>query len=233
MSDDGMYSPGQRAFQDRFESRRLADRIEEAIVADRLSDADRAFIAARDMFFLATVDARGRPACSYKGGAPGFVRALDDRTLAFPLYDGNGMWVSAGNVLDTRWVSLLFIAFDEPERLRVTGTASFDPDDELLGDYHEAQAVARVRVQEKYVQCPRYVHRMERVERSPHVPRAEATTPLAAWKMLDIAADVLPERDVEEIARRRRGGLPLPEAAGASRSDESSLVTEDTTEVTE
>ena len=95
----GLYSDASRKLQDRFDTRRLADRIEERIVRDRIDEGDRAFIEARDMFFIATTDEEGQPQCSYKGGEPGFVRVLDEWTLAFPLYDGNGMFLSAGNVL--------------------------------------------------------------------------------------------------------------------------------------
>ena len=93
------YHEGNRQLQDRFDTRRLADRIEERIRRDRFDDDDRAFIEARDMFFLATADEHGQPQCSYKGGDPGFVRVVDEHTLAFPSYDGNGMYLSLGNVL--------------------------------------------------------------------------------------------------------------------------------------
>ena len=80
------YHAGSRALQDRFDTRRLADRIEARLVTDCIGPDDKAFIEARDMFFLATVDARGQPSCSYKGGDPGFVRVVDACTLAFPCY---------------------------------------------------------------------------------------------------------------------------------------------------
>ncbi len=87
----GLYNAASRKLQGRFDTRRLADRIEERIVHDRIDDGDRDFIESRDMFFIATTDEEGNPQCSYKGGEPGFVRVLDDKTIAFPLYDGNGM----------------------------------------------------------------------------------------------------------------------------------------------
>src|SRR2546423_14000834 len=94
------YNGGSRQLQDRFDTRRLADRIDERFMQRRTIDAaDKAFIEAREMFFLATADADGRPQCSFKGGDPGFVKVLDETTLAFPNYDGNGMYLSMGNVL--------------------------------------------------------------------------------------------------------------------------------------
>ena len=139
------YGHGPRALQDRFDTRRLADRIRERLVRDRFSEDDRAFIGRMDMFFLATVDASGQPSCSYKGGAPGFVQVVDDVTLAFPSFDGNGMYLSMGNVMEATKVGLLFIDFESQTRLRVTGDASNDLDDPLLGGCPEAQLIVRVR----------------------------------------------------------------------------------------
>src|SRR5919199_105210 len=104
-----MYHDGNRRLQDAFDTRRLADRIDERLVHETFDRDDRAFIEARDMFFLATADAEGRPQCSYKGGDPGFVRVVDERTLAFPNYDGNGMYLSMGNLLENANVGLLFV----------------------------------------------------------------------------------------------------------------------------
>src|ERR1041385_4161850 len=109
-----MYHQGNRDLQDRFDTRRLADRIEDVLVVPRsraLSEKDKAYIEAREMFFLATSDAEGRPNCSYKGGDPGFIRVLDEHTVAFPNYDGNGMYLSMGNALVNPHVGMLFIDF--------------------------------------------------------------------------------------------------------------------------
>src|SRR2546429_7370251 len=131
---------------------------------------DRAFIERMDMFFLASADAEGRPQCSYKGGAPGFVRVLDEHTLQFPNYDGNGMFLSMGNVAVNPNVGMLFIDFvsARPARLRVGGIASIEDGD---GSYPGAQFVVRVAVTEVFPNCPRYIHRMALVERSRFVPQ--------------------------------------------------------------
>jgi predicted pyridoxine 5'-phosphate oxidase superfamily flavin-nucleotide-binding protein len=183
-----LYHDGNRELQDRFDSRRLADRLEEVKVTDTIGPRDREFIEAMDMLFLATADAQGRPTCSYKGGDPGFVRVLDDRTLAFPSYDGNGMFLSAGNVLVNPEVGLLFISFERRRRLRVNGTASVEPARE--GD--RSLLTVRVRVREVFPNCPRYIHRYELVERSVYVPRGGAEPPVPDWKRRDWARDVLP-----------------------------------------
>jgi predicted pyridoxine 5'-phosphate oxidase superfamily flavin-nucleotide-binding protein len=189
------FHDGSRELQDRFDTRALADRIDDLLVSDTIGEGERAFIEARDMFFLATADAEGRPTSSYKGGEPGFVRVLDPHTLAFPNYDGNGMYFSMGNVLVHPDVGMLFIDFEQGNRMRLEGTASIDPDDALLGDYPEAQFVVRVRARKVYPNCPRYIHRYQLVERSRFVPRTDCLTPVPDWKRSDWAADALPAND--------------------------------------
>jgi uncharacterized protein len=192
------YHDGSRSLQDRFDTRRIADRLDERFVSDpRISDADRALVERLDMFFLATADAEGRPQCSYKGGEPGFVRVLDERTLAFPSYDGNGMFLSLGNALVNPHVGLLFVDFqgDPPRRLRINGVASVDAEDPLLASWPGAQLVVRVRTTQVFPNCPRYIHRMQLVERSRHVPDARGEQPVPAWKRADWARDALAEGD--------------------------------------
>jgi len=96
------------------------------------------------MSFLATADGQGRPDCSYKGGLPGFVRIVDERTLAFPDYNGNWMYRSLGNVLVNQSVALLFIDFDRPQRLRVLGEATLHDTDPLLAEFAGADKTDRL-----------------------------------------------------------------------------------------
>lgn len=190
-----LFHAGSRGLQERFGTRALADRIDELLVKDTISTSDRAFIEASDMFFLATADDAGRPTCSYKGGEPGFVRVLDDRTVAFPNYDGNGMYLSAGNVLVNPEVGLLFLDLEKGHRMRLDGTASIADDDPLLETYVEAQFVVRVHARAVYPNCPRYIHRYKLVERSHFVPRTGSLTPVPEWKRSDWAVDALPAQD--------------------------------------
>src|SRR5438445_11101236 len=125
MSD--FYHEGNRGLQDRFDTRRLADRIEERLVVDRIGEADKAFIESLDMFFLATADDAGLPNCSYKGGEPGFVRVIDEHTVAFPNYDGNGMYLSMSNLRVNAAVGMLSIDFERAHRMRLNRMASVDP----------------------------------------------------------------------------------------------------------
>jgi predicted pyridoxine 5'-phosphate oxidase superfamily flavin-nucleotide-binding protein len=190
-----IYHDGQRALQARFDTTRLADRLDEAIVKDHIDDNDRAFIERMDMFFIATVDADGHANCSYKGGEPGFVRVVDEHTIAFPNFDGNGMYLTMGNVLDTKQVGLLFIDFEQQHRMRLNGEATIDASDPLMAEYPEAQFIVRVRAREVFPNCPRYIHKMKLVERSRFVPKTACETPVPSWKKGDWVADTLPVRD--------------------------------------
>ncbi len=193
MSD--LYHGGSRELQDRFDTRRLADRIEQRLVVDRVGENDKAFIESLDMFFLATTDEDGQPSCSYKGGDAGFVRVVDPITLAFPNYDGNGMFLSMGNLARHPRIGMLFIDFERQRRLRLSGEARICLDDELLPGFPEAQFMVRVSVTRVFPNCPRYIHKYQRVDRSAFVPKAGCETPVPNWKKNDWACDVLPGKD--------------------------------------
>lgn len=190
-----LYEASHRALQRQFDTERLADRIEQRLFRTALTDEDRTFIERLDLFFLATVNARGEPSCSYKGGDPGFVRVLDGKTLAFPNYDGNGMYLSMGNVAANGHVGLLFIDLCSPKRLRVNGTARLEPATFVTPAYAEAQFVVVVSIREVFPNCPRYIHKFAPVERSKFVPHAGCATPIPGWKQMDWAVDVLPQGD--------------------------------------
>ena len=190
-----LFDDDHRALQDRFDSRRLADRLEATTVFDVVRGRNKRFIESRDMFFIATVDSSGRPTVSYKGGASGFVRVVDDATLAFPSYDGNGMFLSTGNIAGQGTIGMLFIDFETPQRLRLQGTASIDLDDPLLASYEEADLVVRVAVEAVFANCPRYIHSHRKLEQSRYVPAAGCATPFPGWKRIDDMQGVLPARD--------------------------------------
>jgi hypothetical protein len=190
-----LYEDSHRQLQRRFDTERLADRIEERLFRTALTADDHAFVERLDLFFLATVNARGEPSCSYKGGDPGFVRVLDPTTLAFPCYDGNGMYLSMGNVAARGHVGMLFIDLCSPKRLRVNGTARIEPPEVVEPRFPEAQFVVVVSVREVFPNCPRYLHKFALVERSKFVPHEGVLTPVPAWKQMDWARDVLPHDD--------------------------------------
>ena len=186
------YNDGSRKMQDRFDTRRLADRLEQITLRRAFTDEDRAFIARAPMFFLATADADGRPDCSYKGGMPGFVQVVDSLTLVFPVYDGNGQFRSVGNLLLNPRVGMLFIDFEAARRIRVNGFASVDDADPMLSQYPAADLLVRVRADEIFPNCPRYIHTMKITDMSEYAPRPDYEPPEPAWKQMDAFRDYLP-----------------------------------------
>jgi predicted pyridoxine 5'-phosphate oxidase superfamily flavin-nucleotide-binding protein len=198
--DKPLYHAGNRQLQDQFDSRRIADRLEQVTLHDRFTDGDRALVERSAMFFLATADADGQPDVSYKGGMPGFVRVVDDRTLAFPDYDGNGMFKSLGNILVNPRVGLLFLDFDHPHRMRVSGLARVaDDDDPQLAELRRAspgaQLIVRVQAERIFPNCPRYIHRMHLVEHSVYAPRPDYQPPVPDWKQNEAFRDALPRSE--------------------------------------
>ena len=190
-----IYSESQRQLQRQFDTERLADRIEQRLFRTHMTEEDQTFIARMDMFFLATANAAGWPNCSYKGGDPGFVRVLDPQTLLFPCYDGNGMYISMGNALENPQVGMLFIDFERQKRLRVNGIAQIVAAESVDPPYPEAQFAVKVSVRQVFPNCPRYIHKQQRIEGSKFVPREAVRTPVPAWKRADWACDVLPAGD--------------------------------------
>ena len=198
MSD--LYGKDHRAIQDEFDSRKLADRVDEIVVRPEIDDAGKAFIESRDMFFLSSVDHKGRPTVSYKGGTPGFVKVLDSTTIVFPSYDGNGMYLSMGNISGNPEIGCLFIDFERPFRTRVQGRAEIVRDGPLMGLFKEAEMVVKVKVSETWMNCPRYIHRYQKLQASKYAPGVEAETPFCEWKRIDLMQDVVRPAEREKVA---------------------------------
>jgi predicted pyridoxine 5'-phosphate oxidase superfamily flavin-nucleotide-binding protein len=194
MTDSLMYHEGNRRLQDQFDSRRISDRLETFTRAEFTPD-DRAFIERMPYFFLATADAEGKPDCSFKGGMPGFVTITGPSELAFPDYDGNGMFKSLGNILVNAEVGMLFIAMHgKPQRLRVNGTATVSREDPLLAHTVGAQLVVRVAARSIFPNCPRYIPTMQLTDPSIYAPRAGCDPPEPAWKDFDSFKDCVHPR---------------------------------------
>jgi uncharacterized protein len=195
MDNEPVYHDGMRELQDLRDTRRLADRLAEVTMHGAFTDEDVALIQRCRMFCIATADEHGSPDCSYKGGRPGFVNVLDENTLAIPDYDGNGMYRTWGNVLVNPQVGLLFLDFETPKRMRVNGRARISHDPALCAQFPGAVFVVLVTAERIFPNCPRYLHRMQLVEESAHVPRANYTPPVPAWKAFEEFRDALPQRD--------------------------------------
>ena len=191
-----MYHDGNRHLQDRFDSRRISDRLEEKLTRTAFSDDDKAFIEGAAYFFLATADSEGRPDCSFKGGMPGFVRVTGPSELAFPDYDGNGMFKSLGNVIVNPNVGLLFIALHEQAASACASTArrACRDDDPLLGETVGAQLIVRVTARAIFPNCPRYIPNMQMTGPSIYAPQPDCDPPEPAWKTFDSFKDAVHPR---------------------------------------
>ncbi|MEE7455903.1 pyridoxamine 5'-phosphate oxidase [Methylorubrum populi] len=205
------FGTAHRQLQDEHGTRRLADRLEELAHA-AFEPQERDFIQCVRMFFLSTVDAHGQPTVSYKGGAPGFVRTVGASELVFPNYDGNGMFMTLGNIAECARVGLLFIDFERPHRLRVHGTARITKDEELLSLYPGADCVVHVTAAQIFVNCGRYIHQ-DPSKLSPHVPDAEGQQPFPAWKRLNVFDGALPLADAHHV-EEAGGTIPFEEYSG-------------------
>lgn len=195
MPENVMFHDGNRRLQDQFDSRRIADRLVERLTHDEFTEQDRAFIEGAMFFFLATSDDRGRPDCSFKGGAPGFVRVVGAGEIAFPDYDGNGMFKSLGNIAANPWVGLLFIDMGEkPRRLRVNGEAVVSRDDPLMQSFAGAQMLVRIKARAIFPNCPRYIVTPGTSEPSKYAPRPDYDPPEPAWKGFDDFKDYIHPR---------------------------------------
>jgi len=204
------YSDQHRSFQDQFDSRELADALEAVTVQPLIDDRAKAFIESRAFFFLSTVNHDGHPTVSHKGGAPGFVHVVDPTTLVFPSYDGNGMFLSMGNIAGDGRVGLLFIDFDKPHRVRVHAHAEVLREGPLLDDYPGADVVVRATLTEWFINCPRYITPQASSEPSKYVPDENGSAPLAVWKRIDLMQEVLPKR-FRGLATAEGGTITLDE----------------------
>ena len=206
------YGKQQRALQAQFGTTNMADRIEQLASHNEFNDDAKGFIEHSEMFFLTTINDKGEPTVSYKGGGVGFVKILDSNTLIFPSYDGNGMFLSMGNINGNANIGMLFISFEMPHRIRVQGTASISQDAKLLAHYKEADFVVTVKLTELWQNCPRYIPKMQKVRDSRYVPRADCETPLAEWKRVDLLQDVL--TPAEAAKAQAKGTIDIMEWIG-------------------
>jgi predicted pyridoxine 5'-phosphate oxidase superfamily flavin-nucleotide-binding protein len=202
-----LYSVEHRALQEEFNTTKLAELLDNGWIHEKISPDERDFIASRDMFFLSTVDPEGMPTVSYKGGPVGVVKVIDESTLVFPGFDGNGMFYSVGNINAQGKVGLLFIDFETPHRVRVQGTAKLVREHALMTEYTEAKYLIFITVTKIWVNCPRYIHKYQKIDQSKYVPEPCKVTPIPTWKRLDIVQDAItPE---EKIIAESQGLVDL------------------------
>lgn len=205
ITPEKFYSDAQRALQNEHDSNKLAKAVVSAIVSDELNEAQQGFIASRDFFYLSTVNADGEPTVSYKGGPVGVVQVIDPKTLWFPNYDGNGMFYSTGNAMETGKIGFLFIDIETPNRLRVQANARISRDPDAMALFPGCNMVIKADIQSVFLNCARYIHKHQRLETSKYVPDATGAQPYPSWKRLEKIQDALPAKDAGKAGAE--GGL--------------------------
>jgi predicted pyridoxine 5'-phosphate oxidase superfamily flavin-nucleotide-binding protein len=175
---DQLTRPGTAAeheLQCRYGTRERAERFYRDQVLDHLNPAMREFVARQDMAFIATADGAGECDASFRAGAPGFLHVIDERTVAYPEYRGNGVLASLGNIHDNPHVGILMIDFvRDLIGLHINGRARIVDDPQLRAEVADLPAEAvRGRQPERWVVVSvdeAFVHCRKHIPRMMHVP---------------------------------------------------------------
>jgi hypothetical protein len=162
---DIAFTPAVKEVQERQGSRTSYRRMEEGGGwASTISPDLEAFIAKRDSFYLATATAAGQPYIQHRGGAAGFLKVLDDKTLAFADFGGNRQYVSMGNLSENNRVSLFLMDYANRRRIKVWGTAKVvEGDHTLMAELSDETYKAKperafvITVEAWDVNCPQHI----------------------------------------------------------------------------
>ena len=170
-------SAGEHVLQEACGTQARADRFYAHQMSDRINEAMREFIGRMEMAFIATADGHGECDTSFRAGPPGFVHVVDERTIAWPEYRGNGVMASAGNIAENPHVGVLFLDFvRDLVGLHVNGSAELmapsDFDRRYLDDRVDVVPGRRperwivVTVEEAYIHCSKHIPRLQPVPRA-------------------------------------------------------------------
>ena len=149
---------------------------------NHLNTSMREFIARQEMVFIATADSKGECDCSLRAGVPGFVRALDEKTLLYPEYRGNGVMASLGNISENPHVGMFFADFfGSTIGLHVNGNARIVESSELPNHFDLSEEVRQdlsgkggrkperwvvVEVEEAYIHCSKHIPLLKKLDKT-------------------------------------------------------------------
>lgn len=165
---DIAFTPSVRAEQDRCGSAKTYGKFlsDERWGGDLLGPEEAAFLTARDGFFQASVSETGWPYVQFRGGMPGFVKILDEKTIAYADYRGNRQYISTGNLTHSSRVSIIAMDYPNQRRLKLWGEVAFiDPEDDpaLLAQLHSGketiERIVKIRISAFDWNCPRHIPR--------------------------------------------------------------------------
>ncbi len=163
---DIAFTPSVKAIQERMGSRKQYERMEDrGGWADAITSDLKNFIAERDSFYLATATADGQPYIQHRGGPKGFLKVLDDHTLAFADFVGNRQYITAGNLAENKKAFIFLMDYANRQRIKVWGTAELvENDPKLLNELNDPkykgkpERVIRFHVEAWDVNCPQHIN---------------------------------------------------------------------------
>lgn len=184
MSDEPRLLPGcagEHQMQEQWDSVDRARAFYDRQVLDHLNTAMREFVARQQMVFISTADGNGECDCSFRAGEPGFVVALDERTVVYPELRGNGVYASLGNIAENPHIGLLFVDFfDDLIGLHINGRARVREHEDLLVDERvtvdllemltrqggrRPERWVEVEIHEAYIHCSKHIPLLARLDK--------------------------------------------------------------------
>jgi hypothetical protein len=158
ISGDDDFHAGEIAAQHRWRTTAMWDKARRArLLLHEIPERFQQRVADSPFFFLATSNREGACDCSFKGGGPGIIKILDARQLVFPDFDGNGAFMSIGNLLENPRVGLLFIDFSDGGRLRVNGVASIHETGQFKDLFPDHPRAIHVSIEQVIPNCAAHV----------------------------------------------------------------------------
>ncbi len=177
-------SNGEHQAQEKFGTTRRALAFYSKQMLNYLNPAMREFVSRQEMVFIATAEVQGECDCSFRVGLPGFVHVLDEKTLAYPEYRGNGVMASIGNILENPHIGMIFIDFFQSTvGLHVNGKARVLEIEEVLARPEVTPEMINatkttggrrperwvfVKVEEAYIHCSKHVPLLRKLEKEIH-----------------------------------------------------------------
>ena len=171
-------SDGEHELQEKHNTASRANAFYRHQVLGYLNPLMQAFVTKQEMMFVGTADRHGEADTSFRAGLAGFIRVLDEKTLAYPEYRGNGVMSSLGNIAENPYVGLLFVDFADKIGLHVNGRARIVENDEFLRVVSASEPVREdippatgrgperwvvVSVLEAYIHCSKHIPRMQKI----------------------------------------------------------------------
>ena len=181
-TSDIAFTPAVKAVQARNGSRTRYERVERGGWQSTVTPDLEEFLAGLDMFYLGTATADGQPYIQYRGGSPGFLKVLDDRTLGFADFGGNRQYLTVGNLSENPKAFLFLMDYANGQRVKLWGTAKVVEDDPaLLNRLRDPEYPGKVEravvftVEASDVNCPQHIHkRFSQAQVAPVIERLQA-----------------------------------------------------------